>query len=100
MKSATTPQETINSSAAAAVEHQTKITMLSMSSDEEEYSEIATPDLINYDEKKMVTDKYGSISLCKFFITLLFTYTLTLFQPYLILITTKKDNLIWKKQVG
>ena len=40
--------------------------MLSMSSDEEEYSEIATPDLINYDEKKMVTDKYGSISLCKF----------------------------------
>ena len=39
--------------------------MLSMSSDEEEYSEIATPDLINYDEKKMVTDKYGSISLCK-----------------------------------
>ena len=53
--------------------------MLSMSSDEEEYSEIATPDLINYDEKKMVTDKYGSISLCEFYITLLFTYTLTLF---------------------
>ena len=48
--------------------HQTKnkVSMLSMSSDEEEYSEIATPDLINYDEKKMVTDKYGSISLCKF----------------------------------
>ena len=40
--------------------------MLSMSSDEEEYSEIATPDLINYDDKKLVNDKYGSISLCKF----------------------------------
>ena len=37
-----------------------------MSSDEEEYSEIATPDLINYDDKKLVNDKYGSISLCKF----------------------------------
>ena len=40
--------------------------MLSMSSDEEEYSEIATPDLINYDDKKLVNDKYGSISLCKY----------------------------------
>lgn len=41
--------------------------MLSMSSDEEEYSEIATPDLINYDERKMVNDKFGSVSLCKLF---------------------------------
>jgi len=39
--------------------------MLSMSSDDEEYSEIATPDLMNYDDKKLVSDKYGSISLCK-----------------------------------
>ena len=40
--------------------------MENMSSDEE-YSEIATPDLINYDDKKLVGDKYGSISLCKYF---------------------------------
>ena len=48
--------------------------MLSMSSDEEEYSEIATPDLINYDDKKMVTDKYGSVSLCEYFMPAFTTF--------------------------
>ena len=52
--------------------------MLSMSSDEEEYSEIATPDLINYDDKKMVTDKYGSVSLCEYF---MLTFTTFNFLP-------------------
>lgn len=36
-------------------------------SSEEEYSECATPDIMNYDQKKLVNDKYGSISLCKLF---------------------------------
>lgn len=36
-----------------------------MSTDDEEYSECATPDIMNYDDKKLVNDRYGSISLCK-----------------------------------
>ena len=36
-----------------------------MSNPYEEYSECATPDIMNFDENKMVGDKYGAISLCK-----------------------------------